>query len=90
VSPAPRLSGALLVAGYLRIRQPILTSGATPAEAAGPLPGDELLTAADGVSTRATSTPRQRTFARGSLASISGRHGLDLEARVLEAWLARH
>jgi hypothetical protein len=42
-----------LVVGYLRLRQPILTWGATEAEAAGRLPGDELLPAADGVSTRA-------------------------------------
>ena len=47
------LSAALAVGGYARIRQPILTWGATEAEADGPLPGDELLPAADGVSTRA-------------------------------------
>ena len=47
------LSVALAALGYLRIRRPILTWGATEAEAAGPLPGDELLLAADGVSTRA-------------------------------------
>ena len=47
------LSVALAALGYLRIRRPILTWGATEAEAAGPLPGDELLPAADGVSTRA-------------------------------------
>lgn len=47
------LFAALAVAGYLRTRQPILTWGATPAEAAGPLPGDALLAAADGISTRA-------------------------------------
>jgi hypothetical protein len=41
------------VLGYGRIRQPILTWGSTQAEAAGALPGDELLPAADGVSTRA-------------------------------------
>src|SRR5829696_4617425 len=56
-SRAPRillgLSAALGVLGYLRIRQPILTWGATQEEAAGPLPGDELLPAADGASTRA-------------------------------------
>ena len=46
-------SAAVAALGYLRIRQPILTWGATEAEAAGPLPGDELLPAADGVSTRA-------------------------------------
>src|SRR5829696_10448455 len=47
------LSVALGMLGYLRIRRPILTWGATQEEAAGPLPGDELLPAADGVSTRA-------------------------------------
>lgn len=47
------LPAALAVVGYLRIRVPILTWGATQAEAAGPLPGDELLPAADGASTRA-------------------------------------
>ena len=48
---------ALLVvvgAAYARwLRQPILTWGATDEEAAGPLPGDDLLEAADGVATRA-------------------------------------
>jgi hypothetical protein len=44
-------SAALL--GYARIRRPILTWGATQAEASGPLPGDELVPDADGVSTRA-------------------------------------
>jgi hypothetical protein len=48
---------ALLVAvgaAYGRwLRQPILTWGATDEEAAGPLPGDDLLEAADGVATRA-------------------------------------
>ena len=34
-------SAALL--GYARVRRPILTWGATRAEASGPLPGDELL-----------------------------------------------
>ncbi len=38
---------------YARIRQPILTWGATQTEADGRLPGDELLPAADGASTRA-------------------------------------
>lgn len=47
------LSAGLAVLGYARVRQPILTWGATHAEAAGPLPGDELLPTADGVSTRA-------------------------------------
>jgi hypothetical protein len=41
------------VLGYVRIRQPILTWGATEAEAGDVLPGDELVPAADGVSTRA-------------------------------------
>ena len=47
------LAGALggLYPGLFR--QPILTWGATRAEAASRLPGDELLEAADGVSTRA-------------------------------------
>lgn len=35
------------------LRQPILTWGATEAEATSRLPGDELLEDADGVSTRA-------------------------------------
>jgi len=43
--------GAVL--GYVRIRRPILTWGATEAEVAGALPGDELLPDADGMSTRA-------------------------------------
>ena len=47
------ISAGLLVLGYARVRQPILNWGATPAEAADPLPGDELLPTADGVSTRA-------------------------------------
>jgi hypothetical protein len=47
------LAAGLGVLGYARVRQPILTWGATAAEAAGPLPGDELLPTADGVSTRA-------------------------------------
>jgi hypothetical protein len=47
------LSAPLAVAGFLRLRQPILTWGATQAEAAGPLAGDELLPLADGSSTRA-------------------------------------
>ena len=45
---------ALLMAAYRRaLRRPILTWGATPEEASGRLPGDELLERADGVSTRA-------------------------------------
>ena len=48
------MSGAALGAlAYARVRQWILTWGATQAEAEGPLPGDELLPAADGASTRA-------------------------------------
>src|SRR5688572_20747741 len=47
------LAAGLGVLGYARVRQPILTWGATQAEAAGRLPGDELLPTADGVSTRA-------------------------------------
>ena len=46
-------STVLAATAYRRARQPILTWGATQAEAAGSLPGDELLEAADGVSTRA-------------------------------------
>ena len=47
------LSAALAVLGYVRIRRPILTWGATAAEAVAALPGDELLPAPDGTSTRA-------------------------------------
>jgi hypothetical protein len=47
------LCAALVVAAYLRIRGPILTWGATGAEADGALPGDELLPTPDGASTRA-------------------------------------
>jgi hypothetical protein len=55
---AAALSGAVsvgvLAVVYQRlVRQRILNWGATPAEAAGLLPGDELLSDADGVSTRA-------------------------------------
>jgi hypothetical protein len=45
--------GALAVAYRLLWRRRILTWGATASEAAARLPGDELLTDADGVSTRA-------------------------------------
>jgi hypothetical protein len=45
--------GSLAAVYQLLLRQPILTSGATASEAAARLPGDELLTDADGVSTRA-------------------------------------
>jgi hypothetical protein len=51
-----RLAGAAAVgaAAYLTLlRRPILSWGATAAEADGRLPGDELLEDADGVSTRA-------------------------------------
>lgn len=45
---------AAAAAAYARwLRRPILTWGASEAEAAGRLPGDELLEAADGVATRA-------------------------------------
>jgi hypothetical protein len=46
---------ALLLAGaYARFaRRPIMTWGATPDEATGHLPGDELLEEADGIATRA-------------------------------------
>ena len=47
------LMGALAVAYRFLLRRLILTWGATTAEAAARLPGDELLTDADGVSTRA-------------------------------------
>jgi hypothetical protein len=53
---APRVAAGLVgfVAVYLRfLRRPILTWGATDAEAAARLPGDELLEDADGVATRA-------------------------------------
>jgi hypothetical protein len=49
LAPAAAL-GALY---YALLRRPILTWGATRAEAASRLPGDELLEGADGVSTRA-------------------------------------
>lgn len=46
--------GALLAGTYfLLLRRPVMTWGATPAEASGRLPGDELLEEADGVATRA-------------------------------------
>ena len=53
-----RIRTALLIAGlgalYLKyLREPVLTWGATDAEAGGRLPGDELLEDADGVATRA-------------------------------------
>jgi hypothetical protein len=46
--------GAALAGVYRRyLRAPVLTWGATPGEAAGRLPGDELLENADGIATRA-------------------------------------
>jgi hypothetical protein len=48
---AAAAGGAILYRKYLR--HPILTWGATAAEAAARLPGDELLEEADGVATRA-------------------------------------
>ncbi|HME03455.1 MAG TPA: hypothetical protein VKG38_10555 [Solirubrobacteraceae bacterium] len=48
------LVGALLAVYFGLVRRPVLTWGATEAEAASHLPGDELLADADGVSTRAT------------------------------------
>jgi hypothetical protein len=47
------LAGTLGVLYYALLRRPILTWGATEAEAASRLPGDELLEGADGVATRA-------------------------------------
>ena len=54
----------LLAALYPFLRRPILTWGATAAEAASRLPGDELLEDADGVSTRATTihAPAERVW----------------------------
>jgi hypothetical protein len=45
--------GAAATLYWLLLRRPILTWGATEAEATARLPGDELLEAADGVATRA-------------------------------------
>ena len=47
------LGGALGAVAYALARRPILTCGATSEEVASRLPGDELLEAAGGVSTRA-------------------------------------
>jgi hypothetical protein len=47
------LCAALAAVTYGRLRRPILTWGATDEEASGALPGDELLPAPDGASTRA-------------------------------------
>jgi hypothetical protein len=54
----------LLAALYPLLRRPILTWGATAAEAARRLPGDELLEDADGVSTRAIAihAPAERVW----------------------------
>ena len=54
-SPIPVLASILAAAAAYRqwLRGPILTWGATAAEASTELPGDELLRDADGVSTRA-------------------------------------
>jgi hypothetical protein len=56
-SPRLALALALGAAGLAlyaaRLRKPVLTWGATPAEAGARLPGDELLEDADGVATRA-------------------------------------
>ena len=49
------LVAALAVLYSRWLRTPILNWGATDAEAAGPLPGDELLEDADGIATRAIS-----------------------------------
>jgi hypothetical protein len=49
---ATSLAGAIL---YRRARPWILTWGASPSEVSAPMPGDDLLPAADGVSTRAIS-----------------------------------
>jgi len=47
------LAGAIAALYQLVLRRPILTWGATEAEATSRLPGDELLECADGVATRA-------------------------------------
>lgn len=47
--------GTLGVAYFALLREPVLTWGATEAEATATLPGDDLLTDADGESTRAIS-----------------------------------
>jgi hypothetical protein len=51
--PMWTLAALALVLAYSRMRDPILTWGATGEEAAARLPGDELLEDADGVATRA-------------------------------------
>ena len=52
VKAAIALAGLAVLYGRF-LREPILTWGATKAQAAATLPGDELLEAADGVATRA-------------------------------------
>ena len=47
------ITGVIAVLYWRLVRRPILTWGATSAEADGRLPGDELLEHADGVATRA-------------------------------------
>ena len=47
------VGGILAGTYFLLLRRPVMTWGATPAEARGRLPGDELLEEADGVATRA-------------------------------------
>src|SRR3954468_24716267 len=59
-----RVLAAMLVAAFVYqrlLRRPILTWGATGAEASARLPGDELLEAADGVATRAITIDAPRT-----------------------------
>ena len=46
------IRGVVAGVAYARLRKPILTWGATAAEAAARLPGDELLEEAGGISTR--------------------------------------
>jgi hypothetical protein len=58
-SAAATAAAALLYRRFLR--QPILTWGATTAEAAARLPGDELLEDADGVATRAITIDAPRS-----------------------------
>jgi hypothetical protein len=53
VAVALVLAGAIAALYQLVLRRPVLTWGATEAEATSRLPGDELLECADGVATRA-------------------------------------
>ncbi|WP_320779228.1 hypothetical protein [Streptomyces sp. CRN 30] len=55
--PLLTLAGAALAVYVLRFRPRLLTWGATPGEAAGPLPGDELVPDADTTSTMAVTLP---------------------------------